>query len=480
MNNRIPLVAAALAAFALAPACEPDPAPRTATPARQARTGPTPVEVPATAPRVRLRVSGNLAGYLKPCGCASGQMGGLARRAFRNKLDRRNIDLLLEGGHLIKRPGLLDMAKLQTILEILSGEGGYHAVGLAHQDLAIGAGGARALCSRASPSYRRSPRTWSPRTAPPGRAGKTVLAHPFREIDLKKVKVRVASLAMRLPEGAKRPRASSCCPPKQGWKRALEGVDPATYRVVMIHADRDAIRKLRFTPKPDLIVAVSDDYVEPPSRADEAHGVPMVYTGEHGRILVDVTLARTPQGPVLTRYKRVLLEASKTAPNAMRDGTALAKILGHRNMVRDVGMLEMLANQRAIPGGLTYVGGKRCAECHEDEDTTCGKHAHSRAWQTLVDAEKREGWPVTHYPECVSCHVVGYGEKSGFVTPKQTPKLLNVTCENCHGPGSAHADDDSKPMPHKPSVKTCTKCHNFEHSPKFDYQKYWKKITHGG
>ena len=109
------------------------------------------------------------------------------------------------------------------------------------------------------------------------------------------------------------------------------------------------------------------------------------------------------------------------------------------------------------------------------------KHAHSHAWQTLVDAEKREKWPVTHYPECVSCHVVGYGYKSGFVTPEKTPKLLNVTCENCHGPGSIHAGDDSKAIPvAKPTSTSCTQCHNFEHSPKFDFTAYWKKIRHGG
>ena len=38
--------------------------------------------------RVTLRLSGSLEGRLEPCGCASGQIGGLARRSFRLQGDR--------------------------------------------------------------------------------------------------------------------------------------------------------------------------------------------------------------------------------------------------------------------------------------------------------------------------------------------------------------------------------------------------------
>ncbi|MCA8956120.1 MAG: hypothetical protein KDC87_08595, partial [Planctomycetes bacterium] len=285
---------------------------------------------------------------------------------------------------------------------------------------------------------------------------------------------------MDLPAGAAG-KAFRLRPPAEAWTRAMAGVAPATYRILMIHADRDRIKALRFSPKPDLIVGLGDDYHEPPGSADQADGVPLVYPGEIGRVLLDVTLVRTANGPILTRYKPVPLQGSKSAPEAMRDKEVLAIIQGHRKTVQELGMLEELANQRTLPNGLRYVGAKACAECHTDENDKCAKHAHSHAWQTLIDAEKREGWPVTHYPECVSCHVVGYGSKSGFVSPQKTPGLLNVTCENCHGPGSAHvaAGDGNVKMPQKATVKVCTECHNFEHSPQFDYSKYWPKIAHG-
>ena len=41
--------------------------------------------------------------------------------------------------------------------------------------------------------------------------------------------------------------------------------------------------------------------------------------------------------------------------------------------------------------------------------------------------------------ECVVCHTVGFGYKTGFANEKDTPKLKDVGCESCHGPGSLHA-----------------------------------------
>ena len=112
------------------------------------------------------------------------------------------------------------------------------------------------------------------------------------------------------------------------------------------------------------------------------------------------------------------------------------------------------------------------------------KHAH--AWQTLVDAEKdptRYGWPVTKYPDCVSCHVVGYGQQTGFISYEKTPHVADVGCERCHGPGLDHvASGGKKPLGIiggvTPSVM-CTQCHDYEQSPQFVYSERWKMITHG-
>ena len=86
----------------------------------------------------------------------------------------------------------------------------------------------------------------------------------------------------------------------------------------------------------------------------------------------------------------------------------------------------------------------------------------------------------------MSCHVVGYRKPGGFVSAKETPELVNVGCERCHGPGSAHVA--SKGATRLGKVGTdgnglastvCTHCHDFEQTPKFDYTAFWTAIQHG-
>ena len=71
------------------------------------------------APELTMRISGYMMGRLTPCGCASGQMGGLPRRVFNLKADR-NHELLIEGGRIIDGShGVteLDLEKMSTALE---------------------------------------------------------------------------------------------------------------------------------------------------------------------------------------------------------------------------------------------------------------------------------------------------------------------------------------------------------------------------
>ena len=88
-----------------------------------------------------------------------------------------------------------------------------------------------------------------------------------------------------------------------------------------------------------------------------------------------------------------------------------------------------------------FVGAEKCGTCHEAEYDAWKKTGHARATQTLVKLDP----PRQFDPECLACHVTGWHAQScfpyesGYLGLQATPKLIGVGCENCHGPGGAHA-----------------------------------------
>lgn len=87
----------------------------------------------------------------------------------------------------------------------------------------------------------------------------------------------------------------------------------------------------------------------------------------------------------------------------------------------------------APPEGQTYIGAKKCASCHFQQYMAWKKTKHASAFEVLT--AKYQG-----NAECLKCHTTGYGEPTGFKDMATTANLAGNTCENCHGPGSKHAE----------------------------------------
>jgi hypothetical protein len=144
----------------------------------------------------------------------------------------------------------------------------------------------------------------------------------------------------------------------------------------------------------------------------------------------------------------------------------------------------------------TYVGSEKCQKCHEAEYAIWEASPHPHAYETLVSKAKR---PTLRQfdGECLRCHVIGFGNTSGFTDEQHTPLLKGVGCESCHGPASLHvANHKDKKLravlnPWKANAKnaqdlanridhSCQKCHDLDNSTNFKFEKYWdeKKIKH--
>jgi hypothetical protein len=131
----------------------------------------------------------------------------------------------------------------------------------------------------------------------------------------------------------------------------------------------------------------------------------------------------------------------------------------------------------APPGRAAFLGDASCARCHKQAMAFWRTTVHARAWKTIVDGAK------TGFPDCVSCHVTGYGEVGGS-SLGHLGKLTNVQCETCHGPGSLHVAaeglEDPPAVRRETPVATCLRCHNEKHSDTFDHQAYLRDILGPG
>jgi hypothetical protein len=461
-------------------------APRPQDPQGQ-RSRQEPAQLPGE--RVRLLLSGSMHGRLEPCGCASGQLGGLARRlAYVQETPVH--DLLIEGGDLVNDSTRLDLEKAFTAVQVLFGmRRTWDVLAVGPNDLELPLAEWTGLLS----SYMTS-------NNPPRALLASDLvsvdgqwpAQAFFDKEVRGVTVRVAALTMRLPSKLQQaqPAPFELLAPAAAWARAMQGQRPELRKVLLVHSSPDEVRKLAkaLQPAPDLLVGIDDTFHEPPGSAEVEAGIPIVFPGIRGRILLDVTLARTAEGrPQLTGYERIELRGSETRKDAGQDPDVKLLLLQHRQFVKDEGVLATLADRSEPPGGVSYVGSAACKDCHPKEHEIWAASKHALAWRTLVDAEndggKRYGWPVTHYPDCVSCHVVGFRQPGGFVTGAETPELVDVGCERCHGPGSKHVATNGMQKLGKvgngsPSL-VCTQCHDFEQSPTFDYNQRWAQIRHG-
>ncbi len=83
-------------------------------------------------------------------------------------------------------------------------------------------------------------------------------------------------------------------------------------------------------------------------------------------------------------------------------------------------------------GVYKYVGNTKCRLCHREFFIGRKKDKHDFAFKSLVE----KGYE--NEPKCLVCHTTGYGIAYGFESIEETPRLANVQCEGCHGPGSKH------------------------------------------
>jgi peroxiredoxin len=117
-----------------------------------------------------------------------------------------------------------------------------------------------------------------------------------------------------------------------------------------------------------------------------------------------------------------------------------------------------------------FSGSAACGVCHEAEHETWTFTKHASAFDTLVTHGDNND------PECIGCHVVGYGQPGGFVSSAQSSDLEDVGCESCHGRGGPHLSPDFVKAGNYETA--CLACHDTKHSLGFEYAKFLPRVSH--
>ncbi len=438
-------------------------------------------------PAVRLLLTGGQDGKLKPCGCSAPQKGGLERAAavlYRLREAGRGrgtaVGALSLGWALRGNLEAQEEAKADYLRAVRVALG-YSAALLGTPDLLV-----PAMCQ---------PRGAGPET-------------PTPPLNVKLADTNPASGATRLladfTVGRAAFRAMSVVEPSQAEPLVDAGffaaVSSASQNmggllpnpdVVFVVSTRvrnagtlDEIRNGLKRLGAGIVVDVSpsghgkrtvDDYALKP------HGEPLVVElAEFGTAVGVLDLDPAPAGGGwVVSYRQIELVPQwekyggpSLAAVRQLDGLYRAMVKGRRYL------LDILRTRESGP---TYVGSSACAACHQAIYNDWKRSPHAVALETLQNVNYH--WD----PECLRCHVVGWERStdadwtvwsSGFRDPARTPFLGGVGCENCHGPGSAHAarpkeralfrlragSTPAGPNRRLPGRETCLRCHDAENS----------------
>lgn len=238
----------------------------------------------------------------------------------------------------------------------------------------------------------------------------------------------------------------------------------------------------------ELDVILGGDVAQPAQQLIRENDSVISYTTNQARAVGRLILPPASEGPgAEVGFEMTLLNDG--IPQS-RDLIALSQ--SYRDFLRDatldvdqVGAPEG-GDANRVPGissPFTYVGSEACVACHQAEHKSWSDSGHAHAFETLT-AKGAEA-----DPNCIRCHTVGFGEPSGYRREFGGERLAGVGCESCHGPGSEHVSQRSLALSdpafevrfqfRKLGEADCTRCHYGEFSRPFVWNRFWPLVEHG-
>jgi hypothetical protein len=428
------------------------------------RTEPGEIVQPTEVHAVSLVVSGDTNGWIVPCGCTSNQSGGMPRRGTLVEQLRASHDgvgtdvavvdvVVADVGGAPGGDSVYERIKFEAIL---AGEAamGVVAHNLGGREIDLGVDYLRSVADRTqAPLISANART----------RGGELLFEGFRLVERGGRQI--------LLIGVVSPSFSSAEVEIGDPRDAiLSIVDNATESydslVVLAYLPEQELRQLAsHLPEADVIVGGPTGQ----SIAPLSVGPTLLASATNkGKFVVHLTFTEE------TIWSGEVIELSAEFADAPSQAENLAS---YRDTLE---RLDLSAQQSGFvtafsasaPVDYSVAGTSSCLPCHENDCQVWADTGHAIAWQTLSANRSH----VDSY--CQQCHTTSYGLPGGFASAGRSADRTSVGCESCHGPANQHAQDPSTPTPYR-AADQCSKCHDRENSPGFDYEEYWQRITHG-
>lgn len=401
-----------------------------------------------------LAIAGEELGYLEPCGCSEGLLGGISRRdSLLQYLSSQKTPVVhLAMGNSINHPGLQAEIKLSSLKRALNLMG-CKAYSMGPKELSMFSSFQRIFGHTPFPvlcaNLYQTGRPVFPESA---------LVNTKAGVTLGVISALSPSYAeLALLQGLELKSLEETLPPLIQKLRKKVNV-----LVLLFQGSKEeSVTLLRRYPLVDVFISAQESVY--PHFIEGKENV-LVINSRKGKYM-------TILGWNLEKGLRLVSKKGIPLNDFIPDSQKMVTV--YQDYVQRI--LEAgLPRPSPIPTtGGSFEGSERCFSCHKHirAEEIWRKSAHSHAFETL----KKKGQHKN--PECLECHTVGYRFVSGFDSEALTPQLKNVGCESCHGPGSNHNKNPQRGYG-KVGVGICLKCHTAENSPKFDFKKYHPKIDH--
>ena len=458
-------------------------------------------------PALALVFSGEMDGFLEPCGCAGldNQLGGLKRRhTLIKQLESEGWPLVkLDMGGIVRRVGPQSEVKYRYALDSLI-KLGYQGVGIGAKELLLSSNSLLFvlvnLAQDANPLVSANVSLFGEGSG---------FTRPYRVVEAGGKRIGFTAVLGKLHQSSAENNSDvSWNDPAEAIAKILPQMEAENCEllVLMVHGDpNEATALAKQFPAFDFVSTTGGAEV-PPNRTIAVEGTPvqMIEAGHKGMYVTVVGIYDDPNQPLL--YQRVPLD------HRFEDSADMQQMLiDYQEELKNTGLESLGITGVKNPDG-QFVGTEVCAECHTEAMEVFEKTPHAHATETLVKLD-----PPRHFdPECLSCHVTGWNPQkyfpyaSGYFDLQKTAHLTGNGCENCHGPGADHVavesgerevseeeqdrlraamrltivenegNKDGQEFEKGVVVKMCIQCHDEDNSPDFDFQKYWPEVAHEG